>query len=64
MESILKELMELLEKSKQERKGFILLPSFEGFKLFEIDSERLELYLKMDTLYKGKPFKKTDEINL
>ena len=39
-------------KSKLERKGYILLPSFEGFKLFEIDEERLKLYLQAESLHK------------
>jgi hypothetical protein len=38
-------------KSKLERKGYILLPSFEGFKLFEIDEDRLKLYLQVESLH-------------
>jgi hypothetical protein len=42
---------ESFNKSKLERKGYILLPSFEGFKLFEIDAERLKLYLQAESLH-------------
>lgn len=44
---------ETFNKSKIERKGYIMLPSFEGFKLFEIDEDRLKLYLEAETLYRA-----------
>ena len=37
---------------KIERKGFILLPSMEGYKLFEINEDRLKLYLEAESVYK------------
>jgi len=44
-------ILNTLNKSKLERKGYILLPSFEGFKLFEIDEDRLKLYLQAESLH-------------
>jgi hypothetical protein len=40
-----------INKSKLERKGYILLPSFEGFELFEIHEDRLKLYLQAESLH-------------
>ncbi len=34
--------------AKEADKGFILLPSIEGFQVFEIDKKRLETYLKIE----------------
>jgi len=45
-------ILDVFNKSKLERKGYILLPSFEGFKLFEIDEDRLNLYLQAESLHK------------
>jgi len=48
----LQKIFETLNKSKIERKGFILLPSMEGYKLFEINEDRLKLYLEAESVYK------------
>ena len=48
----IQEIIETLNKSKEERKGYILIPSPEGFQLYEIDKERLELYLKAETFHR------------
>lgn len=43
---------DMLNKSKVEQKGYILLPDMEGFKLFEIDEERLKMYLQMENYHR------------
>ena len=50
------EIADMFNKNKIERKGYILLPSFEGFQLFEIDEERLRLYLKMESIDRNNPY--------
>jgi len=44
-------IFETLNKSKVERKGYIMLPSIEGFQLFELPEERLKLYLQAESLH-------------
>lgn len=44
-------IFETLNKSKIERKGYIMIPSIEGFQLFELPKERLELYLHAESLH-------------
>lgn len=44
---------DMLNKSKVDRKGYILLPDIEGFKLFEIDEDRLRMYLKAESAHKS-----------
>lgn len=44
-------IFETLNKSKIERKGYIMLPSIEGFQLFEISEERLKHYLQAESLH-------------
>jgi len=44
-------IFENLNTNKIERKGYIMLPSIEGFQLFEISEERLKLYLQAESLH-------------
>lgn len=48
-ESILK-IIETLNSSKVERKGYIMMPSLKGFDLYEIDEERLRSYLAIESM--------------
>lgn len=40
----------LIKNNKVEQKGFILLPSMGGFNLYEIAVDRLEMYLKLESM--------------
>lgn len=51
---ITKELIDLYNKMKDnhvKRTGYILLPSFKGFDMFEISEERLRKYLDAERAY-------------
>jgi len=48
-ESISK-IMETLNSSKVERKGYIMMPSINGFDLYEIDEDRLKSYLAIESM--------------
>jgi hypothetical protein len=54
-------IFETLNKSKLEQKGYILIPSFEGFKLFEINEDRLKLYLQAESLHNHAATDTSDE---
>ena len=43
---------EQLKSMKVKRTGFIMIPEFEGFKMYEIDEDRLKKYLAMEILHK------------
>ena len=44
---------EMISQSKRNRKGYIMLPSINGFEMFEIDEERLKLYLQAERVNKN-----------
>jgi len=49
-----KELIDFYNKMKSnviEQVGYIWLPSIDGFKIFEIPAERLDLYLKAESMH-------------
>lgn len=48
----IKELSDLLNQSKVERNGYIMLPSIEGFKMYEISEKRLNLYLRLEQQFR------------
>ena len=48
-----KTLFDEIKKSKVERKGYIMLPSVEGFLLYEIDEEHLRMYLQNESLIRS-----------
>ncbi len=49
LESISK-IIETLNSSKAERKGYIMMPSLNGFDLYEINEERLKSYLTIESM--------------
>lgn len=49
-ESIAK-ITETLNSDKAERKGYIMMPSINGFDLYEIDEKRLQEYLTVESLH-------------
>lgn len=51
---LVSEFYDVLVKNRQDKKnGFILLPSsFDGFACYEIDAERLKLFLQMESAYR------------
>jgi len=46
------QLAEEFKKLKSEQKGWIMVPDFTGFKLYEISVERLEKYLTIERIYR------------
>lgn len=48
-ESITK-IIDTLNSSKVERKGYIIMPSLSGFDVYEIDEDRLKGYLTLEAL--------------
>jgi len=48
-----KALFDEINKSRVERKGYIMLPSIEGFLLYEIDEEHLRMYLQNESLIRS-----------
>lgn len=47
-EEMIKELQELMDKSKIERTGFLLMPSILGLNMYEVPEERLKMYMAME----------------
>lgn len=47
-EELIKEFEEMMNQSKIEEKGFIMMPTIKGFDLYELPKERLEFYLKLE----------------
>lgn len=54
----IQKLSETLIKGRVEQKGYIMMPDFNGFKLYEIDENRLKLYLQTEGLYQQNHNKK------
>ena len=48
----IKQLVEDFKRLKSEQKGWIMVPDFTGFKLYEISVERLEKYLTIERIYR------------
>ena len=46
----IKKFYEILKQGKSDQKGYILLPSINGFDVHEIDEENLKCYLKYDNM--------------
>ena len=54
----IQKLSETLIKSRLNQKGYIMMPDFNGFKLYEIDENRLNLYLQAEGLHQQNHNKK------
>jgi len=47
----IQKIADLFNKSRLKRNGYILMPDINGFKLYEIDQDRLEKYLQAETVF-------------
>jgi len=45
-------LAEMFKPGREPQMGFILIPDMHGFKVFEIEKERLESYLMAESMYR------------
>jgi hypothetical protein len=48
----LKVFAEMMNANKVKRNGYIMMPSINGFDLFEISEERLKLYLQAENMHR------------
>ena len=53
--NLLKELVDTVEslrKTVPQNNGYILIPTYDGFQVYEISTDRLIKYLEIESLYK------------